>query len=287
MFRRTSLAVGIAAAAALAALPGPLAHAAAPEAAAPAVPATLAATAPTVPPAAGATAPTGPTCWFGACYDYVYGRQTTDTAGASVRMEIAAPEVDPTQTGEHSLQELALQDTARVSTVEVGWTVDPELNGDAKPHLFVYHWVDGQESCYNGCGFVPVSTKVTAGMALRPGRAADFAIRNIGGDWWISYDHHDVGYFPGALWNGTYHRAQVVTAFGEVAANTDDDPSCTDMGNGRPGESPRASWIADYRLVKAKDRPAFTVTASSPQLYSYGRPRATSFRLGGQGDGRC
>lgn len=41
--------------------------------------------------------------------------------------------------------------------VEVGWTVDRELNGDAQPHLFVYHWVDGQATCYNGCGFVQYS----------------------------------------------------------------------------------------------------------------------------------
>ncbi|MFC5034005.1 neprosin family prolyl endopeptidase [Streptomyces sp. DSM 41987] len=281
MHIRTSFAVGLAAAAALAVLPGSPAHATE------TTPATATSSAPTVPPAADATTPTGPTCWFGACYDYVYGRQTTDTAGAAVRMEISDPEVNPTQIGEHSLQELALQDTNRVSTVEVGWTVDPQLNGDSKPHLFVYHWVDGQTSCYNGCGFVPVSTKFTAGMALRPGHAADFAIRNIGGDWWISYDHHDVGYFPGSLWKGTYSRAQVVTAFGEVAANTADVPSCTDMGNGRPGASPRASWISDYRLYKAADKPRFTVSASSPQLYTYGKAKATSFRLGGSGSGRC
>ena len=246
-----------------------------------------AATAPTVPPASATAAATGPTCWFGACYDYVYGRQITDTAGASVRMKIEAPEVNPAQTGEHSLQELALQDTARVSTVEVGWTVDPELNGDSRPHLFVYHWVDGQTSCYNGCGFVPVSRTVTAGMPLHAGRTAELGLRDIGGDWWVLYDHEKVGYFPGSLWNGGYQRAQVVTAFGEVAENEGDVPSCTDMGNGRPGSGPGASWVDDYRLYGAADRPRFTVTASSPDSYDYGKASATSFRLGGPGTGRC
>ena len=245
------------------------------------------AAAPTVPPTSAASTATGPTCWYGACYDYVYGRQITDTAGASVRMKIEDPEVDPAQTGEHSLQELALQDTARVSTVEVGWTVDPELNGDSRPHLFVYHWVDGQTSCYNGCGFVPVSRTVTAGMPLHAGRAAEFALRNIGGDWWVLYDGQKVGYFPGSLWNGAYDRAQVVTAFGEVAENADDVPSCTDMGNGRPGSGPAASWIDGYRLYEAADRPHFTVTASSPDSYDYGKASATSFRLGGPGTGPC
>lgn len=245
------------------------------------------AAAPTVPPTSAAAAPTGPTCWYGACYDYVYGRQITDTAGASVRMKIEAPEVNPAQSGEHSLQELALQDTARLSTVEIGWTVDPELNGDSAPHLFVYHWVDGQTSCYNGCGFVPVSKKVTAGMALHPNQVAEFALRNVDGDWWVLYNHQEVGYFPGSLWDGTYTRAQVVTAFGEVALNSDDLPSCTDMGNGRFGSGPNSSWIDDYRLQGAADRPQFTVTASSPDSYDYGKATATSFHLGGPGSGAC
>jgi hypothetical protein len=245
------------------------------------------AAAPSVPPTSAAAASTGPTCWYGACYDYVYGRQTTDTAGASVRMKIEDPEVNPARDGEHSLQELALQDTDRVSTVEIGWTVDPELNGDTAPHLFVYHWVNGQTSCYNGCGFVPVSEKITAGMALHPGHVAEFALRNVDGDWWVLYDRQKVGYFPGALWNGSYTRAQVVTAFGEVALTSDDLPSCTDMGNGRPGSGPASSWIDGYRLYGAADRPRFTVTASSPDSYDYGKATATSFHLGGPGSGRC
>ncbi|MBP0457635.1 neprosin family prolyl endopeptidase [Streptomyces montanisoli] len=246
------------------------------------------AVAPSVPPTSAAgTAATGPTCWFGACFDYVYGRQHTDTAGASIRMDVADPQVNPAQTGEHSLQELSLQDTAQQSTVEVGWTVDPELNGDSAPHLFVYHWVDGQTSCYNGCGFVPVSKTITAGMPLKAGRKADFAIRDIGGDWWILYNHTKVGYFPGSLWSGTYKRAQVVTAFGEVAENETDSPSCTDMGNGRQGSDQHASSIRDFRLYDATDKPLLTVTASSPQYYGYGKAKRNSFRLGGPGTGAC
>lgn len=274
MRKSSSLAAAFAAAAGALALFAPSAQAA------PAV-------APSVPPAGATAAATGPTCWYGACYDYVYGRQMTDTAGASVLMKIEAPEVDPGQTGEHSLQELALQDTARQSTVEIGWTVDPELNGDARPHLFVYHWVNGQTSCYNGCGFVPTSHRVTAGMALHADRAAEFAIRNSGGDWHLYYDHQEVGYFPGSLWNGGYTRAQVVTAFGEVAENATDSPSCTDMGDGNPGSGPHASWIRDYRLQDATDKPELTVTASSPQFYDYGKATKTSFRLGGPGTGPC
>ncbi len=236
-------------------------------------------------PALSAAAGTGPVCWFGACYDYVSGRQTTDAAGASIRMLQADPEVKPQDKESHSLQELALQSADRRSTVEIGWTVDLGLNGDTRPHLFVYHWVNGAETCYNGCGFVPVSRTFKPGMPLRAGTAARFTIRNLAGDWWMFYNHHAVGYFPGSLWHGSYTRAQVITAFGEVAhaAGT----SCEDMGNGRPGTSRRSSWIAGFRLIGSADTAGVKVTSTSPDLYDAGHVTSTSFHLGGPGTGRC
>jgi hypothetical protein len=59
--------------------------------------------------------------------------------------------------------------TDRNFIVEVGWTVDDSLNGDYRPHLFVYHWVNNGETCYNGCGFVQVKSPYSPGMALRRG----------------------------------------------------------------------------------------------------------------------
>ncbi|MGW2250024.1 neprosin family prolyl endopeptidase [Kitasatospora sp. NPDC001660] len=247
--------------------------------------ATSHASAPAVPSAAPLTDGPGPICWFGACYDYVSGRQQTDAAGASVRMLQASPALKPGDTDAHSLQELAVQSTDRKSTVEVGWTVDLGLNGDLLPHLFVYHWVNGQESCYNACGFVQVSPLYTAGMALRPGDAGRYAIRNIGGDWWIFYNQHAVGYFPGSLWNGTYTRAQTITAFGEVAHGT--GSTCESMGDGRFGSAPGSGWIRDFQLLDSADDARLTVTATSPALYDAGRVTPTSFHLGGPGTGPC
>ncbi|WP_042381796.1 neprosin family prolyl endopeptidase [Streptacidiphilus melanogenes] len=227
----------------------------------------------------------GPICWFGACYDYVSGRQNTDTAGATIRMLQAEPAIKAGDTDAHSLQELALQSTDQKSTVEIGWTVDLGLNGDLLPHLFVYHWVDGAESCYNGCGFVQVSHTAKAGMALRPGATAQFSILNLAGDWWVFYDAQAVGYFPGSLWGGSYTRAQVVTAFGEVAHGT--DSTCEQMGDGRFGTAHGSGWISGYRLLGAADRPRLTIAATSPALYDAGRITPTSFHLGGPGTGPC
>ena len=34
------------------------------------------------------------------------------------------------------------------------------VTGDEDPHLFVYHWVNRQTSCYNACGFVQYSKTI-------------------------------------------------------------------------------------------------------------------------------
>src|SRR5579871_1420661 len=111
---------------------------------------------PPIPPSASRAhvRPDAATCYYGSCYDYVYGQQRSNVTGVSVQMMQADPEIDPAYDGAHSLQEISLQDSAQQQTVEVGWTVDRGVNGDALPHLFVYHWVNGGTSCYNGCGFV-------------------------------------------------------------------------------------------------------------------------------------
>ena len=224
------------------------------------------------------------TCWYGSCFSYVAGSQTTTATGAAVTMLQATPTLDGRQPGGHSLQELALQNSAQTSTVEVGWTVDSQLDGDSLPHLFVYHWVAGQESCYNGCGFVQVSDSVRPGMAVASGVAADYAVLYSGGNWWIYYNSQAVGYFPGSLWGGSYTSAQLVTAFGEVAAT--DPTSCTQMGDGRFGSGSGSSWIADFQLFGSSDAPSLTVSATDPGEYDAGSATATSFQLGGPG-GAC
>jgi hypothetical protein len=132
-----------------------------------------------------------------------------------------------------------------------------------------------------------VSKRIVPGMRLPSGRSAEFAIRLVRGDWWIFYDDTEVGYFPGALWNGTYTSAQMVTAFGEVAENTTDVPSCTQMGDGRFGSDHGSSWIAGFHLYGSTDAPDLTVLATSPDYYGFGKATPTSFRLGGPGKGAC
>ncbi|MDH6122356.1 hypothetical protein ABH930_006668 [Kitasatospora sp. GAS204A] len=226
----------------------------------------------------------------GAWFSYVSGQQNTNATGAGVTMMQATPYVASAQG--HSLQELSVQDANQQSTIEVGWTVDPQVNGDYLPHLFVFHWVNGQVSCYNGCGFVPATgTGVWPGMPVTSGVTATYQIDHDANTqaWWIYYNGHAVGDFPDSLWQDpvtqadTFTSAQLVSAFGEVA--DPDQVSQSWMGDGSCGSRSNSSSISNYQLYGSNDQPNFVVRATDPADYNFGSATATSFQLGGPGAG--
>lgn len=188
----------------------------------------------------------------------------------------------------HTLAEIGLSSADSQQIVEIGWHVDVLVNGDAQPRLFVFHWVNGQPTCYDACGWVQVSTRNRPGMRVTPGEYADYRIQRQGGDWWLYYNGDALGYFPGSLWTdqGTaYTEVGHAQWFGEIAAAGPD--SCTEMGNGVFGTDPLATTMTDLVLVS----PAGTLvpadaeigTVTNPAYYSIGQTTPTSFAFGGPG----
>jgi hypothetical protein len=238
---------------------------------------------PLVPPAHAHVHTNTSTCEFGACYDWVFGRQAVNTQGASVTSLVADPQVNPNHPNEHSLQELSIQNSTQTSTVEVGWIVSKGLNGDSLPHLFIFHWINGNPTCYNGCGYVQTSTTLKPGDALTAGSTINFGMQLINGNWEVLINGSEIGYFPGSEWSGTFTQGQLITAFGEVALDSNDAPSCTQMGNGQFGTSSTSSWLGNYQLQGGSAAPSLGVTATSPANYDQGSVTATGYHLGGPG----
>lgn len=205
------------------------------------------------------------------------------TGGAGATIMQAAPTLGPGDF--HSLGEFAVESPDGKQVVEIGWTVDQGVNGDLQPHVFSFHWIDHQATCYNGCGWVQVSATHQPGMAVVPGEAHDYDIELINGDWWLFFDGDAMGYYPQALWGGRFPAAGLVQWYGEVAAAA---PSpCTQMGNGKFGTDPTSTSYDGLRLYEpggirvpaAIDSSGYT----SPPLYNVGRVSATSFGFGGPG----
>jgi hypothetical protein len=234
----------------------------------------------------------GSICYFGACYDYVAGRQYAWYAtGASVSLWRGRPRLDPAYPDSHSLQELAVQSVDGLQIVEIGWTVDRGLNGDLAPHLFIFHWVDGIPTCYNGCGFVQTSTKIVPGMELPSGGFSAFRIEHVGDRWQLSLDGTMFGYFPDSLWNAAFSQPLLIQTFGEVASLSPTS-TCNDMGTGAYADSSASSAIANFALLGPTVSPTNLFApgfelVTTPEWYDIDSTTPTGFRLGGPGSGHC
>jgi len=188
-------------------------------------------------------------CAPAACYYYNTGSQGFSSGtypdGIFANLSLHNPGLD-TSRDYHTLAELAAIKTVGGTRqiVEVGWNVDQVVNGNTSTHLFVYHWVNGATSCYNGCGFVAAGgATYTAGQVLT-GSSIRFGIQYTSGNWWIWVGTTAgvgswIGYFPATLWTGAIPAVNTFTnldnpqVFGEVAAgNMPDSQVCTRMGDG-------------------------------------------------------
>jgi hypothetical protein len=210
-------------------------------------------------------------------YFYSSAYQFAQTDGSYANLVISKPKL--ADDDYHTLAEIAVQSADGRQIVEVGWSVDRAVNGDDDPHLFVYHWVDRQESCYNGCGFVNYSKTAWPGMTLPEGVSKRFGIQYFNGAWWIAYDSEWIGYYPVDLWDGTFTRSGLIQWFGEVAASSSEP--CTWMGNGLKGEDPSAARVGSVSLLAGPD-PVIELKAKSPYYTAY-RASDRTMRYGGSG----
>jgi uncharacterized protein (TIGR03382 family) len=218
-------------------------------------------------------------------YLYVAVRQAMNphSAGAGATVLQADPAVG---VGDfHSLAEIAVESGDAQQIVELGWTIDVQVNGDLQPHVFSFHWVDGQETCYNGCGFVQVSPDKRPGMRIVPGEAHRYEIKLVNGDWWLLYDGEAMGYYPQSEFKSGFTQATLVQWFGEVAAAT--ASPCTQMGNGKIGSDAASAGFDDLHVFDAGGgsvaAAAQLATVTNSTLYGAGRTTPTSFGFGGPG----
>ena len=171
--------------------------------------------------------------------------------------------------------------------VEIGWTVDHNLNGDGQPHLFVFHWVNSVATCYNGCGWVPAArAPFSAGQALPVGATMRFAIQHVTGHapgWQLSLNGSPIGEFPDSLWNGTYTRIGLAQWFGEVAASASQAP-CTQRGDGEFASTPTAAQFSGIGFVNGPATNFTNTLQTNPALYTIDQTAPDAFRFGGPGN---
>ncbi|XP_047340128.1 uncharacterized protein LOC124943696 [Impatiens glandulifera] len=181
--------------------------------------------------------------------------------GATATLTLWKPKVDY---NEFSLTQLWLSSGygTNINTIEVGWTVFPSKYGDDMPRFFVYWTRDyyTNTGCYNSdCpGFVqvdfsiklgdPISTISTVGGPI-------FGIRIMvykdarSGNWWLSYNGVNIGYFPENIFTSLSEYAQRVDFGGEILNRENNGHhTTTQMGSGLYPHQSGASYITGIRL---------------------------------------
>lgn len=228
----------------------------------------------------GPLRPTSPTSPALASYHYAaFQSGAVSGIGTYAYLQQSVPHLDLDDY--HSLAEIAAESADGQQIVEVGWTVDRGVNGDTTPRIFVFHWVDGQGTCYNGCGYQQVSATTHPGDPVNTQAVPQqYEIDYFGGNWWVGVSGQWIGYFPGSLWT-SYTTIGEAQWFGEVSLGS--SPSCTDMGNGTLAPASGAATITGETMIAADNTtsPAPVSTyVSDPSLW--GIDTATG-RFGGPG----
>jgi Neprosin len=228
-----------------------------------------------------------PRAFDGVEYLYVGTREAVlaHTSGAGATITQADPAIGISDF--HSLAEIAIESLDDRQIVEIGWNIDHGVNGDLQPHVFSFHWVDGQPTCYNACGWVQVSPDKRPGMRVVPGEPHRYEIKLVGDDWWLFYDGEGMGYYPHTEWKSGFKTVALTQWFGEVAAAV--PAPCTQMGNGATGGDTTAASFSDLHVF---DPDGVTVPAAyemgaltNPAFYNIGRATPTGFGFGGPGAG--
>jgi hypothetical protein len=211
---------------------------------------------------------------------YAVGSQTATADGLYANLTVSRPVL--AKGDYHTLAELAVQSADSQQIVEVGWNVDRAVNGDDDPHLFVFHWVNGQPTCYNTCDFQPYDGGVAPGDTLPADTSKKFGVQYFNGAWWVAYDTTWVGYFPDKDWTSqgvTFTKAGFMQVFGEVAASS--PKPCTQMGNGLAVDDANGARIGSITYLNG---PAVAMNMrSTTDVYGLNALSTRTFRYGGPG----
>ncbi len=181
--------------------------------------------------------------------------------------------------------EMSIVSGANYHLVEVGlrkfW--------DAFPRLMISQWAYGTFN--DAAGFVQVHGTYAPGMPLTSyyGLAVQHYVRYDAGNWWIWFNDGWVGYFPGAIWAGTFTSGNMAHFYGEVFSAANRIPPRTDMGNGLFSASAGAAYMQDI-CMHSFDSICYPVTGASAYVsgasyYSLYYPGAAYMRFGGNGGG--
>src|SRR5579862_9685983 len=155
--------------------------------------------------------------WFGSCFFYATAAEQRTADGGGMTYTIESPVLDNSgDNAGHSIGEIAVMNNgtagSNLNDVEMGFSVSPDQWGDTHPHLFVYHWINGNETCYNTCAWNQVSSTYTPGMDLSRlvGQNVYIGWVHFREAWWGWFNDEWLGYIKDSEWSGTFTQSESI-----------------------------------------------------------------------------
>lgn len=170
---------------------------------------------------------------------------------------------------DHSILQIWLQNyNKQTQSIEMGWTVDRNLNGDAIAHVFTYYTTNGYAKDGNNLGgynriftgWVQYSPTVFPGIRIngastQGGTQLDisFKVQIYQGNVWIAVQGNWMGYYPGSLFGnaGIIGGADWFGCGGEVYSSLSNPSQTKDqMGSGRQAQDgwTKAAFVRNLRV---------------------------------------
>jgi hypothetical protein len=190
-------------------------------------------------------------------YFHALSSQDTKLYGCDGFLSVWDPAIDdPAGPGDdHSIMQTWLQnyDKPEVQSVEAGWTVDQELNGDTIAHIFTYYTTNGYSQDGNNLGGY---NRLYSGWqqysswcfpGIRINGASTIGGQQLGieikyqlwqNNWWFAAQGIWMGYYPASLFNGGIGNYAEWVGFGGEVYSSLANPALTEdqMGSGRQAQ---------------------------------------------------
>jgi len=195
--------------------------------------------------------------WFGSCFYYGTASEQVVADGGGMTLQIEAPVVAAGDPEGHSIGEIAVMGAGgaggSLDDVEMGFSVSPGQWGDNAPHLFVYHWNDGNETCYNSCDWHQYSNTYYPGMDLTAlvGKFVYIGWVQYEGAWWGWFNDQWLGYIDNSAFSTKFAKTAQIQWYGEVASDVGIPPQ-TQMGDGEFPAQKTAAGMQTLCYVDAK-----------------------------------
>jgi hypothetical protein len=212
-------------------------------------------------------------------FGYFHGTDGQDVTayGCDFILNVWDPTINnPSTPGgdDHSILQTWLQNYSKpqLQSLEGGWTVDQNLNGDTQPHIFTYYTVNGYTQDGNNLGgyntqvngWVQYSNSVFPGIRISTvstygGEQWEVSMKfqlyreptNGQFNWWIAVQGIWMGYYPASLYNGGLGNNVGWIGFGGEVFSSLSNPSLTrdQMGSGWQAQAgwTKAAYLSNLR----------------------------------------